>query len=100
MKFLALAFFASPEFDLTTTNKICILLLVSFVPIFTVVALHGIAVLLGIFQIVVLCLAEMTLWRFTKAHSLSMKLFSAATAYLITNLIFTISVYLGAKWRF
>jgi cadmium resistance protein CadD (predicted permease) len=97
MKLLALACFASPEFDQTTTNKICILLLVSFVPIFVVLALQGLAVLLGIFQITVLCLAEMTQWRFTRHAPLPLKLLSAACTYLVANLIFTVGVYLCPK---
>jgi hypothetical protein len=86
-------FFASPEFDVTTCNEIAILLLVGFVPIFAVVALHGLCVLLGIFQIILLLSAELIQWQLTRRATLLVRVMSSICTYFVVNISLTLAVF-------
>jgi hypothetical protein len=92
MKSIAPVFFASPQFDITSSGALGILLVIGLVPIFIVSALNGHAVFLGIFQLVVLCLTEAAQWRFTRHARAPIKVLSAGVTYLIINVAVTIGV--------
>jgi len=95
----ASVFFASPDLSVTPLGAVALLLLVGVVPIFIVSALQGITLTLGLFQFAVLCLTELTQWRFTRYAHAWIKIVSAGSTYLIANIIVTVGVmYLASHF--
>jgi hypothetical protein len=93
MKFLAFLFFASPVFEEIGHATTGTLLYVTIVPAFAYGALWGVHILLGTFQIIILCSAEMTQWRLTRHARLPIKVISAVTTYLVSNFLFSLCVF-------
>ena len=85
--------FASPIFENTGEAVIGTLLLVTVIPAFALKALQGGSILLGIFQIIVLCLTEAAQWRFAVNPPPVIKLARAIGTYFASNLIFSVVVF-------
>ena len=93
MKLPALLFFASAISDANRHGAIGVLLYATLVPAFAYGALRGVHLLLGVFQMIVLCSAEFTQWRLTRQSGWATKLISAVSTYLAANLLFSLSVF-------
>ena len=93
MKLLAFLFFASPVFAQISYGTIGFYLYVTVVPAFAYGALWGVHILLGIFQLIILCSAEATQCRLTRHARLPIKVIGAVATYLVFNLLFSCLLY-------
>ncbi len=85
--------------DITKFQGALIVLYVLVVPAFAIGAFTwGGSVILGVSQIIVLCLAEATQWRLTRRARLSVKVKSAIATYLASNLIFSLGALAISLW--
>jgi hypothetical protein len=98
MKFPALLFFASPLFAEIGHATIGTLFYVTIVPAFAYGALWGVHIMLGTFQVIILCLAEMTQWRLTRHARLPIKVVGAVATYLVFNFLFSLCVFTSTAW--
>jgi hypothetical protein len=84
-------FFASP--DLSGLGD-ALLVIGSLIPIFTIEALHGHGICLGLVQATVLVIVEMMFWRLTVGSLLLLRGLYMLTSYFSLNVAFTM-IFIG-----
>lgn len=93
MKSLLSIFLASPVFAHSALSALMLFLYFTLIPAFALLALHGVHLVLGISQVIVICVAEAVQWRFTRRAQLPAQLTGAIATYLLTNLVFSLLVF-------